>query len=490
MKKSLIGLLMTAVAVVLTGCGHGTAEVEMNDESDVSGKRIILLAGSIYDIEMTPRQDVTLERYQTVSDMIAALKSGKGDALLHDEICLSPSDRRRHGMKIAFRTDQSFEVAYAFHQDDAETVEAFNVFLSEIRQNGLFDEIYHRWFDTEAPDTVSMPAADIEKATGSPLRLSVSVLVAPMFFRNGSEWKGFEVELMQRFANQAGRPLEIINYDVSAATAALATKKVNLWGGSIFVTDERKKTVLFTDPYYACHPAYFVVDKQSKTSSGLLSTLKESAYNNLIAEDRWRLIADGLWKTIVISLFSLLLGTLLAAIVCWMRMSRRKWLSKLAVVYIDLMRGIPLLVVLLLMFYIVLARTGLNATTVAIISFSMVFAAYVSEMFRTAIESVGKGQTEAGVALGFTPLQTFWYIILPQAVNAVMPVYKGEAVSLFKNTSIVGYIAIQDLTKASELIRSRTFDAFFPLIVITIIYFLLAWLLGKALDLTVKNKTA
>ena len=120
--------------------------------------------------------------------------------------------------------------------------------------------------------------------------------------------------------------------------------------------------------------------------------------------------------------------------------------------------------------------------------FSMVFAAYVCEMFRSSILALGKGQVEAGIALGFTPMQTFFYIIAPQAIRNVMPVYKGEAVSLFKSTSIVGYIAIVDLTKASDLVRSRTFDAFFPLIVIAIIYFVLAWLLGKFLDRLVKVK--
>lgn len=113
----------------------------------------------------------------------------------------------------------------------------------------------------------------------------------------------------------------------------------------------------------------------------------------------------------------------------------------------------------------------------------MNFAAYASEMFRTAIEGIDRGQSEAGSAMGFTKLSTFKFIVLPQAVKRVMPVYKGELISLLKTTSIVGYIAVQDLTKASDIIRSRTFDAFFPLIVITIIYFILAWLLGKALDM-------
>ena len=112
----------------------------------------------------------------------------------------------------------------------------------------------------------------------------------------------------------------------------------------------------------------------------------------------------------------------------------------------------------------------------------MNFAAYVSEMFRSAIESVDKGQTEAGVALGFTPLKTFIYIVLPQAFKQVLPVFKGETISLVKTTSIVGFIAVQDLTKVGDIIRSRTFDAFFPLVMVAVLYFIVSWLFAAALD--------
>ncbi len=98
-------------------------------------------------------------------------------------------------------------------------------------------------------------------------------------------------------------------------------------------------------------------------------------------------------------------------------------------------------------------------------------------MYRTGIEGVDKGQTEAGIAMGFTKVKTFVYIVLPQAAKRILPVYKGEVISLVKMTSIVGYIAVQDLTKASDIIRSRTFDAFFPLIMVAVLYFLVSWLL-------------
>jgi polar amino acid transport system substrate-binding protein len=103
-------------------------------------------------------------------------------------------------------------------------------------------------------------------------------------------------------------------------------------------------------------------------------------------------------------------------------------------------------------------------------------------MFRTSIESVDRGQREAGIAGGFTKVQTFIYIVMPQALRHVLPVYKGEFISLIKMTSVVGYIAVQDLTKAGDIIRSRTFDAFFPLIMVAVLYFLVSWSLALALD--------
>ena len=165
------------------------------------------------------------------------------------------------------------------------------------------------------------------------------------------------------------------------------------------------------------------------------------------------------------------------ALICFMRMSRQKLAQGFAKVYISIVRGIPVLVLLMLVFYVVFAKVNVNPMLAAVLAFGINFAAYVSEMFRTSIESIDKGQTEAGIAGGFTRAQTFIYIVMPQAIRRVLPVYKGELISLVKMTSIVGYIAVQDLTKASDIIRSRTFDAFFPLIMTAVLYFLISWLL-------------
>ena len=218
------------------------------------------------------------------------------------------------------------------------------------------------------------------------------------------------------------------------------------------------------------------------------TSLTDSFTNNLIAEERYRMILDGLQVTLLITLCATLLGTLLGGIVCWMRMSRRTWLQRTAKIYINIMRGTPVLVLLMLMYYVVMAPINATGIVVAIVTFAMNTAAYISEMLRTAIQGIDRGQTEAGLALGYTQRQTFFKIIMPQVVRAVMPIYQGEVVSLLKGTSIVGYIAVADMTRASDLIRSRTFDAFFPLIVTAIIYFLMAWLIGLLLQSLVQRK--
>ena len=479
--------LLALIALLLTGCADNKNKtLTLNSEADIRGKTVAVMAGSIYDFEMSKRSDVTVTRFSSAPDVVAALTSGYANVMKDDEISLSPGDLRRQHLRIAFRCAESFDIAFAFRKDDAETVGLFNTFFDELRADGTYDTIFHRWFDTEDPDTVSLPSIEAV-AEGQPLRVVTHSMMAPLCFRKGELWTGFEMELLKRFAAYARRPIQISLLDAASGSAALQSGLADVWSGSIFITEERSKMVLFTEPYYHCHPAYFVYDGERAGSVGFWQEVKESFYKNFIHEKRWHFLVDGLKETIIIAILSLLFGTLLAAVVCWMRMNRRRVLRYVAATYIDIMRGVPLLVILMLMFYVVLAPTGLDATAVAVISFALVFAAYVSEIFRTAIMSIGKGQTEAGLALGFTPLQTFFYIVLPQAAKAAMPVYKGEAVSLFKNTSIVGYIAIQDLTKASDLIRSRTFDAFFPLLIISIIYFILAWLLGKLLDRAVKN---
>ena len=220
----------------------------------------------------------------------------------------------------------------------------------------------------------------------------------------------------------------------------------------------------------------------------MIGTITESFTNNLIVEDRYRMILDGLQVTLLITLCAAILGTLLGGLMCWMRMSQHRWLQQVAKAYLGLMYGMPVLVLLMLMYYVVMAPLDATGIVVSIVTLGMNMSAYVCEILRTAIQRIDRGQTEAGLALGFTGRQTFFKIVLPQVIKSIMPVYQGEIVCLLKETSIVGFIAVADMTHACDLIRSRTFDAFFPLIVTAIIYFLMTRLIVLLFHSLVQHK--
>lgn len=490
MKKyhSFFPLALSLVLLLATSCGSEKQGVKFDSEDDLPGKRVVVQTGTVYDFDLSERDDIELFRYNNMPDCIAALVSGKVDVYKDDEVAISPEDQRRQGIELVARGKEVFPCGFAFRKEDKELADQFNAFLAEIRAVGLYQEIYDRWMDLEKEEMPHVPSEIPVFTKGQPIRVASSSNTAPLGYRIGvKEWEGFEVELLKRFAASLERPLEIKPYDAAAGPAALQTGRADIWGGCIFITEERQEQFLFSDPYYGCCSAYFV-KREKEDSVGALESLKSSFHKNLVEENRWRFILNGLKETLILAFWSILLGTVMAAGICWMKRSRHKWIRTICKIYTMILQGLPQLVLLMVMFYIILAKTSLNATAVAVISFSMVFSAYVGEVFSSAIGSVGKGQTEAGIALGFTPVQTFIYVVLPQAIHRILPLYKAECVSLFKSTSIVGYVAIQDLTRAGDLIRSRTFDAFFPLIVVSIIYFLLAFLLGKALDLLIKDK--
>jgi polar amino acid transport system substrate-binding protein len=195
------------------------------------------------------------------------------------------------------------------------------------------------------------------------------------------------------------------------------------------------------------------------------------------------MILQGLRVTITITLLSAIFGTILGFGICVMRRARARWVNLPAGVFIRAVQGTPIIVLLMILYYIVFGSTDLDAMFVAVIGFSINFAAYVSEMMRTGMDAVDKGQHEAAYALGFNRVQVFQKIIFPQAARHVLPVFKGEFISMLKMTSVVGYIAIQDLTKMSDIVRSRTYEAFFPLIATALIYFALAYLMAGLLSL-------
>lgn len=496
MKKGL-GLILWLFAGTLALVSCSNKPVGNGDENpwthvkslaDIKGKKIALLGGSVHESYMMDHYpEAKLMRFGSVAELIAAVDNGVSDFMMIDNTCLIGSGIEKKKVVHCFTdTLLSGEYGIAFRHEDTELCDKMNHFLAQIEANGTMADMKRRWIDGDGMH-VEMPHFDL---SGNRKTLVVGTLPTfPFVFIKDGKNVGFEVELLERFAQYAGYNVEFDIYEFSALVAALVSGRIDVIISCMNITEERSKQVLFSNPYFHSETECFGhVDKGSETAAKGGMNLMESIENNLIVEQRWKLLLDGFYETIFIFIFSLLLGTLIGGIICWMRMSRTRWLQTVAKVYVEIMRGMPILVFLMIMFYIIFASSGVEARWVAVMAFSINFGAFVSEMFRTGIEGVDRGQTEAGLAMGFSPVATFFNFIVPQALKSIIPVYKGEAISLIKSTSIVGYIAIQDLTKVSDIIRSRTFDAFFPLILISIIYFILAWLLGKALDY-LANKT-
>ena len=201
-----------------------------------------------------------------------------------------------------------------------------------------------------------------------------------------------------------------------------------------------------------------------------------------VEEGRWRMMLSGLGITLLVTFLATLLGTLLAFPVWLARTSRFAVVSAAAKVYIAVLQGTPVLVLLMVLFYLVFGQVDIDGIWVAVIGFALNASAYVGEMLRSGIDAIPRGQTEAALALGYGSRHAFFRFILPQAVRSILPVYRGEVIATLKATSIVGYIAINDLTRASDLVRSRTYESFFPILTTAFIYFALSWLFACALD--------
>lgn len=481
MRRKTIVLITVASMVALSCVQEKSVTRELHSEADLSGLTLSTSAGNFYDDKYSGREDITLFRVNTEADGIQALRQGIADVHVTDEVAFTAQMRRELGIKLAFRGEERFDVAFAVRKGNNELREEMNRFILESRASGNLDAILAHWLE-------GTPAPEIDRGEisedATPLRCVTAINMAPIcYVGEGGAWMGMDADILQRFAAWSGRPFEMKFQDFGAAMVALSTGQCDVVNACLYVTEERKQSVDFTEPYYLCRGGYFVIDKEDAAVIGFGDRLR----SNLITEGRWRLITDGLWITLVITVFSILLGTMLGAGVCAMLRSRRKWVRKTVEVYGALIQGIPTLVLLLIMFYVVLAGAGLSGTIVAIITFALCFAWSSGSIFSSAISSVPKGQTEAGLSLGFTPLRTFTGIVFPQALQKALPLYTGECVALLKSTSIVGYIAIMDLTRASDLIRSRTFDALIPLLVVTIAYFVLAWLIRLLFNLFLKK---
>ena len=459
--------------------------VSITSIEQLYGKKIAVQSGSLFDdVAKKFITDCKLEYYNNAADLALALDSSKAQAYIADEpiaraLCLEYPTH--HILKML----QEIEYAFVFPKSNPGSkalCDQFNTFLRKARNDGTIEDVDSIWFGTD----LSKQTVDTGKLTGENGTLTMAVSTAvgkPFCYMQDGKIVGYDVDIAVRFCEAYGYALKIMDYDVSGMFSCLSGGKCDFSASSIAVLEERRETMLFADPDYIGGGVLVVKNgEEDVESGGFIDSIIGSFQKTFLREKRYILFLSGLGTTVVIVLLSLLLGTLLGFLVylCYYHGGNvcRKMINALNLIT----ENTPAVVILMIIYYVVFGSVDISGVLVAVIGFTLIFTCSVIGLLKVGVGAVDGGQKEAALALGYTETQAFFRIILPQAAKHFLPGYKSAIIQLVKGTAIVGYIAVQDLTKVSEIVRSRTYEAFFPLIATAIIYFVITMLIINVIN--------
>ena len=360
---------------------------------------------------------------------------------------------------------------------------ACNDFIAEIRSEGVLDDMYERWViegDRAMPDVPTHPEAQ------ETLTVVTQGGVYPYSYYAAGGLCGYDIELAYRFADWLGMRVDFVVSDWDGIYASLQAGRADVAMSNIQYVPEAEEIIDFSDPLFEERVGIMVRDvaaDSAATDSGVLSWLFASFDRTFLRDERWLLFVSGTGVTLLITLASTVLGTGLGILWNTVAESGARIATRLVRAVRWLVEGMPVVVLLLILYYIVFRDLPVPAMLVAVVAFTLVCAASVLGMVRLGVDAVDKGEVEAALALGYTGRETMWRVVLPQAVAHVLPAFQSEVIALLKSSAVVGYIAVQDLTKAGDIVRGRTYDAIFPLLAVATIYFVLEGLINAAMRL-------
>jgi polar amino acid transport system substrate-binding protein len=472
-----------------------TAAVEAASASDVNDDETTMTVAKQYEMlqgktiataEGSPGYDELAEKlgsdsvttYSSDEEAAAALADGKADYASVSETYAALFQRSNSGYVRATPCHQAYDSCFAVSKDNAELKEKIDTILQRMTDDGTIDKLHKKWVSDGDYDMSDVP----KNTTGPALRVAVTTSSEPLSFIKDGEHVGLDCEVIERVAYELGMQVEYYEMDSSAEISAVASSEVDV-ACALTPTDELEQEADFTIPYFTSGACILMKSASADENSATIAqSLAESFENTFITESRWKLVVNGLGVTLAIALGSFVLATVAGAGLCAASRSKRLWLRGFAKLYDKLASGIPVLVWLMVTYYVIFAGVDISSVLVAILTLGLVAANSIAGVFKTGLGAVDQGEVEACVALGFSRRETFLHVILPQAAQHVWSLYAGEFTGLIKSTSIVGYVAISDLTKASDIIRSRTFEPFFPLIATALVYFVViaiaSWLFG------------
>lgn len=424
--------------------------------------------------------------YMNHVDGYQSVAQGKIDAYIYerDQMELAIEGGRSGVRLLDENMDETIHVAVGIspgsHIEDLEG--KMNTFINELKAEGTLDDMHRRWV-THGDET--FPDIRLPDDPQYHITVGTTGIVPPYSYYKDSKLTGYDIELAYRFAEWLGADLEFKVYDYGGVVAAAATGDVDCVMAELNVTPERAESLVFSVDLFDEPVGIMVRDDEASASKNqafddlsVKNPIRSSFEKNFIREDRWKLFLKGVVTTLGITLLAIIFGTALGFCVFFFCKGGNNAANAITKAALRLIQGMPMVVLLMILYYIIFGSLNISGFVVSVTAFTMTFAGAVYGLLNMGVGAVDPGQYEAAYALGYSSNRTFFRIILPQALPHVMDAYRGEIITLLKATSIVGYIAVQDLTKVGDIVRSRTYEAFFPLIAIAIIYFLMEGLLG------------
>lgn len=387
----------------------------------------------------------------------ARRQTGKTDIRLHRDNIIGP------GGDIAVAISRKTAIPNA--------ADELNAFINSVKADGTLDDMLQRW---TVKNDYTIPEIDEPSNPDRTFIIGTSGLAEPYTFMQGDQLTGYEIELARRFGAYCNANIEFAVYDWAGLDAACASGKVDFVFSNYYVTPEKQEKMDFSVPYLSVKTVMALADTGSAAADEtFFQKIAASFEKTFIRENRWQLILSGIGVTLEITLLAALFGTVLGFLL-FLLCESGKTLDKVIRVASNIIQNIPMLVVLMILYFVVFGNTDISPVLAGVVAFSLVFGLSVLGILSAGVKAINHGQYESAQALGLSKVQIYTRVLIPQIVRLQLPIYKGELVGLLKSTAIVGYISVLDLTKASDIIRSRTFEAFFPLIVSAFIYYLLA----------------
>ena len=498
-NNNLLSTVMVGMLVLTIGCSRTDSSEtgvfrQIRTAADLKGARVAQFANDFHKQELMALQpDMSVEQYTEYSLAFESLRKRKLEAISLGRSYVNVWMARFPGeFCIAF--DLSKDFCSFLYPKKSVWGARIDSEIIKMKAAGEIEAIIGKWQKAaERGETPSLPDLPKLPEDAPVIRTASAAQAEPWSFVSGNHIVGIDIEILSLIANRLGARLETKIYTFEGMIDAVNAKRCDVANGHIYTNGRKFPTVDVSEVYSDDMLCVLVRDESAAQESfGLVSlakSLKASFVRTFLTEERWRLLLKGLGVTLLITVLAALLGTLLAFPVWRARISKNRFVSGIARTCISILQGTPILVLLMILYYVVFGSVDIDGLWVAVIGFAINSSAYIAEMLRSGVDSVPIGQMEAALALGYHRRRAFFRFVLPQAVKTILPVYRGELIGLLKSTSIAGYIAINDLTKASDLIRSRTYEAFFPILTTAFIYFVLSWLIAEGINKIGERRT-